>query len=279
MQPANDRMNSRRWADHGDRVWRVAATGFAFACFGLGGVLLGFTVWPVLRLTAPDARSGITRVRRTISFSMRLFIWLMSSLGLLTCEIRGRNRLAAPGQLIIANHPTLIDVVFLVSLLPEIECVVKQALWRNPFLRWPVAWAGYISNADGAQLVDACAHALESGRSLLMFPEGTRGEPGRPMLMKRGAAQVALAAGTDLLPVTITCEPLTLTKGNPWYRVPRSRPHWILSVGEPIPVRRWLDGGDSLPVAARHLTLALAQYFEHSVALQGAARRGPLPST
>jgi len=278
-QPVDDRTNARRWAGHFDRPWRIAATGFAFACFGVGAVLLGFTIWPVLRLAARDAQAGLARVRCSMNIAMRLFVWLMHSLGLLTYEVHGRDRLARRGQLIVANHPTLIDVVFLVALLPEVECVVKQALWRNPFLRWPVAWAGYISNADGPELVAACARALAAGKSLLLFPEGTRGELCQARPMKRGAAQVALAAGVDLRPVTITCEPLTLRKGTPWYRVPRSRPHWVLSVGELIAVRRWLDSGEPRPASVRHLTLALTQYFERSAELQGAAMRGRRIST
>jgi 1-acyl-sn-glycerol-3-phosphate acyltransferase len=250
-----------------NRAWRVFATGFSFACFGLGAVLLGFTVWPVLRLSTTNARTGVARVQRAVSVSMRVFVWLMKSLGLLTYEVRGLEKLAARGQFVVANHPTLIDVVFLVGLMPEVDCIVKQALWRNVFLRWPVYWAGYISNATGQGLVAACAQALREDRSLVVFPEGTRTRPGEPLALQRGAAQIALAAARDLRPVTITCDPITLFKGNSWYRVPPRRPHWVISVGETIPVAPFL-GGEPLPLAARHLTQALAEWLEVSVTQQ-----------
>jgi 1-acyl-sn-glycerol-3-phosphate acyltransferase len=251
-----------------DRAWRIFATGFSFTCFGLGALLLGFTAWPLLRLSSMNARDGVARVQRAVSASMRAFVWLMKSLGLLTYEVHGRERLALRGQFVIANHPTLIDVVFIVGFMPEVDCIVKQALWRNVFLRWPVYWAGYISNATGEGLVAACVAALARGRSLLVFPEGTRTRPGEPLAFQRGAAQIALAAAHDLRPVTITCAPITLHKGNAWYRVPAHRPHWVIAVGDPIPIADFLRAGEPPPLAARHLTQALVRWFDVSLAQQ-----------
>lgn len=239
---------------------------------------MGFTLWPLLRLSS--RRHGAARVQRAVSASMRVFVWLMKSLGLLTWEVRGLEKLRPRGQFVVANHPTLIDVVFLVGFMPEVDCIVKQALWRNVFLRWPVSWAGYISNETGEGLIAACAAALREGRSLVVFPEGTRTRPGEPLSLQRGAAQIALAAGCDFRPVTITCEPITLTKGNAWYRVPHRRPHWILTVGETLRVGDLATPGEPPPLAARHVTQALTRWFESSVSRQrGEMRRETRPES
>jgi len=260
-----------------NRVWRIFGTGLSFACFGIGAVLMGFTVWPVLRLTTTNPRRGIARVQRAVSGSMRVFLWLMKSVGVISYEVHGVEKLRERGQFVVANHPTLIDVVFLVSLMPEVDCIVKQALWRNVFLRWPVFWAGYISNASGEGLVAACAAALNQGRSLMVFPEGTRTRPGQPLTLQRGTAQIALAAPADLRPVTITCNPITLFKGNPWYRVPPRKAHFVISVGDSIPIDAFLAAGEPLPLAARHLTQALTRWFEAACAQQhGILRRETL---
>jgi 1-acyl-sn-glycerol-3-phosphate acyltransferase len=251
-----------------DRAWRVVGTGFSFACFGIGAVLLGFTLWPVLRLSSRDRRVAFARVQRAVSRSMRVFLWLMTSLRVVSYEVRGGEKLSARGQFVVANHPTLIDVVLLVALMPEVDCIVKQALWRNVFLRWPVYWAGYISNETGDGLIADCAAALAEGRSLMVFPEGTRTRPGQAMRFQRGAAQIALAAHADLRPVTITCDPISLYKGTPWFRVPARRSHWVVAVGDPIPVGRFTAGGEPHSLAARRLTQELAQWFETHVAEQ-----------
>lgn len=259
------------------KLWRIAATGLCFAAFGIGAVVLGLTVSPLLRMSSLDRGTGLRRVRLATSFAMRTAIYTMRGLGLLTFDIRHAERLRAGGQLVVANHPTLIDVVFLIGFIPGVDCIVKDSLWRNPFLRWPVACAGYLSNsgrpgAAGESLVAECAAALAAGRSLVIFPEGTRTVPGAVPELRRGAAQIALAAGVDLRPVTITCTPPTLFKNNPWYRVPERTPHWQLDVGEPIRIAGFQDGASTTARAARRLTQAIALHFGAHVAVETGAR-------
>ena len=250
------------------RGWRIAATGLCFAAFGLGALLQGFTLWPLLYLSARDRGRGHARVQRAVSASMRLFVWLMRTVGVLSYEIHGRHLLAPRGQFVIANHPSLIDVVFLVSLMPEVDCIVKEALWRNPFLRWPVHWAGYISNAaSGERLIGDCVAALRAGRSLLMFPEGTRTRPGNAHHMQRGSAQVALAAQVPVRAVVIRCTPTTLNKGDPWYNSPPTRPHWIIRVIDP-PLDLSAHAAEPTPLAARHLTQSWEKLFDSELTQQ-----------
>jgi 1-acyl-sn-glycerol-3-phosphate acyltransferase len=248
-----------------DRGSRRFGTGLSFVTFGLGGTLLSLTLFPVLRLVSPDKAVAQRRINAALRRVMGLFIWFMKSLGLLTYELHGLDRLVRPGQLIVANHPTLIDVVFMLWLTPDAGCVVKRALWRNPALRWPVIWAGYIPNSEGAELVQDCVRVFESGRSLLVFPEGTRSVPGKPLALKRGAAQIALASRADVLPVTIVCDVPFLTRGSHWYRVPPRRPHFTITVGQAIPAARYAPAGEPNPLAARHLTSMLAAHFTRGI--------------
>lgn len=244
-----------------NHAWRVCATGFVFALFGLGAVFISVTMFPLLRLSTADPRVARRRIQRGMQLTFRGFMETMRVLGILTYSVEGNARLREPGRLIVANHPTLIDVVLLGSLMPEVDCIVKRGLWRNPFLRWPVLWAGYIPNSEGEELVEECAARLRSGRSMLVFPEGTRTVPGQPMRMQRGAAHIALAADASILPVTITCDPATLFKGNPWYRVPSRRFHLTVVVGEPVASGTFRHEADPPAKSARRLTQWLLAYY------------------
>ncbi len=262
-----------------DRGWRIFGTGLSFACFGLGGVLLSLTLFPLIRLTSPDRDTTRRRIQRAMHHTFRLFVLQMTLLGVISYEVRGRERLRRGGTLVVANHPSLIDVVLLIALMPEADCIVKQALWRNPFLRWPVAWADYTPNSDSAeQLVETAAAKLRAGRSLIIFPEGTRSRPGQPLTMQRGAARIALAAGTEVLPVTITCEPRMLGKGEPWYRVPPRPGHWRMVVGEPMHAAEYAPAGVPEPLAARRLTQHFVEYFTRSVTAVTPAAAGAGPA-
>ena len=253
-----------------DRGWRVVGTGLSFALFGLGGVVISLTIFPVIRLVSWNPAVARRRIQGAMRQTFRLFAWFMSKgVGVVSYEFRGCERLAAPGRLIVANHPSLIDVVLIISQMPAVDCIVKQALWRNPFLRWPVRWAGYIPNTTPEQLVEDCSRALRDGRSLLVFPEGTRTIPGQPLNFRRGAAQIAVAARCEVLPITITQTIPTLTKHEKWYQVPHRCSHWVISVDEPIRIAPFLQGPP--PVAARRLTQHLLDYYAARLGTRAAA--------
>jgi len=249
-----------------NHAWRVLGTGLSFAAFGLGGLLLGGLLLPVLLWVDRDPARRRARARRLVQASFATHVALMCRLGLMTYEIRGAERLRRNGLLILANHPTLIDVVLLIAQLPNADCVVKQAVASNPFMRGPVRAAGYVSNDDGAGLIDDCIAAVHAGGTLVIFPEGTRTVPGQPLRLQRGAANIAVRGRLDITPVRITCTPPTLTKGQKWYRVPSRRFHVQLEVGEDLPIAPFLNESGDAPrgdaVAARRLTDHLAHYFD-----------------
>lgn len=254
-----------------DYAWRVLATGISFALFGVVALVAGLTLFPAVCLTARDRATARRRAQGLTHRWFRLFSRFMALLGAIQYEIRGEERLHVPGRLIVANHPSLIDVVLLLGYLPEVDCIIKKAIFDNPFMKWPARWSGYISQASPEQLIEDCSVSLRNRRSLLVFPEGTRSVPGQPIRMAHGAARMALEGRCTILPVAIHCTPPHLFKHQPWYRVPVQRPHYVLEVGEPYPADRFLAESGGVPsVAARRLTRHWEQYF--------AARTGAQPA-
>lgn len=241
--------------------WRVFATGFSFLTFGLGGLFLWLLVFPLLSLLVRDRAARGRAARRIIRRSFSAFIELMRRMGVLTYEVHGVERLQRQGLLILANHPTLIDVVFLVSLVPDADCVVKSRLARNPFTRGPIGATGYICNDSGSGLVDDCIASVRSGRNLIIFPEGTRTPRTGPASLQRGAANIAVRGVLNITPVAIRCTPPTLSKGEKWYRIPSRRFHMSLEIRDDLPVTPYLVG-TSEALAARKLTEFLTDYFD-----------------
>jgi 1-acyl-sn-glycerol-3-phosphate acyltransferase len=255
--------------------WRVVATGFVFVVFGVGAIVISVTMFPLLRLSTWKADVARQRIQRGMQITFKVYMEIMRGLGICTYHIEGVERLRQPGRLIVANHPTLIDVVLLGSLLPSVDCIVKRGLWRNPFLRWPVSWAGYIPNSEGEELVERCTAALRRGNSLLVFPEGTRTVPGKPMKLHRGSAHIALAADVQILPVTISCDPPTLFRGNPWYRVPARAFNMRVTVGQPVAASEFRVAGEAPSKSARRLNQWLLEYYESRPAPQAGVETRP----
>ena len=253
-------------AKHRDAYyWRLVATAASFALFGLGGLCLRLVIFPLLGCLKGTPEAHQRRARATISRLFWLFIRFMARCGVLTYEVQGAEKLGRPGQMIIANHPSLIDVVFLIGLVRGANCVVKQSLWQNTFTRGPVRKAGYISNDGGMDMLDAAGQALKDGQTLIIFPEGTRTQPGQAPAFHRGGAAIALRGARILTPVTIKVSPTTLTKAEPWYRIPQRRVHFSFRVGADIDPQTFAAQGPA-PQASRKLNDHLHQLFSKELA-------------
>lgn len=244
-----------------NRGWRWLATAFSFAVFGAGGLTLRVIVFPLLHLLVRDFARRVTLSRAVVRIAFRMYIDLMRGLGVLRYEIRGLEKLDRSGLLILANHPTLIDTVFLMAFVRQADCIVKADLWNNPFTRGPVRAANYVANSSGAGLVEDCVASLESGNNLIIFPEGTRTGRDGVIAMKRGAANIAVRGARDITPVRISCVPATLGKQDKWWQVPPRRVQFRIEVGDDLPISGFIGGGTSEVLAARRLTDYLQQYF------------------
>jgi 1-acyl-sn-glycerol-3-phosphate acyltransferase len=250
------------WLRHAGYAWRLLATGLAFAGMGLGGIVLAFVVIPAALLPMRDPAARGRRAQAVIRASFRAYIATLDRLGVIRLEVVGGARLAAcRGNLVIANHPTLLDVVLVMGLVPNAQCVVKHQLWRNPFLGPIVRVAGYIRNdLDAAGFVESCRRALAAGSNLIIFPEGTRSIPGGPMHFQRGFAHIATMTGASLQLIAITCTPVTLVKGQPWYAIPERRPTFRVEVADRIEAAPFLALG-SRALGARKLVSHLEAYY------------------
>jgi 1-acyl-sn-glycerol-3-phosphate acyltransferase len=216
-------------------LWRLFATVLSFTVFGFGGLIMGLLLFPLLFVFTRDRERRTLRARRLIGRAFGGFWGMMNVLGILDYEIQGRSRIEdGHNRLIVANHPTLIDVVILISLFPLANCVIKEAVSQNIFMRSVVRAAEYLSNSEPEQLLESCVTYLKSGGSLMLFPEGTRTTQGQNIDFKPGAATVAARAGVEVLPVAIKCDPLFLSKEHLWHHVPQRRPVFKINILEPI---------------------------------------------
>ncbi len=240
--------------------WRLIATGFSFFAFGVGGIILRLLVFPVINAWPVKDNKKNQRGQLSVHYSFYVFIGLMHRLGVMTYEIEGLEKLNRPGQLILANHPTLIDIVFLISRIPAANCIVKESLWQNPFIKGAVTNAGYISNGDSEKMISECVAYLKTGGTLVIFPESTRTVPYQPYKFQRGAAHIALQANVTVTPVIISCNPSTLTKQEKWYQIPDRRFHLSMRVGDDMVLDSFLKI-EPKTIAVRRFNQYLQGYF------------------
>ena len=237
-----------------------------YIVFGVGGLLSSLTILPVLRYWPGNTNTRIKRVQKAVHIMFRGVVKMLTAADVVKVDVCCIQQLRhAEGMVVVANHPTLIDVVVLISLMPNAGCIVKQGLWRNPFLRGVVSAAGYIPNRGADLLLADCHEVLQRGTNLIIFPEGTRTVKGNVINeFARGAANIAIRTSANVLPVLLKVRHAGLTKQDPWYLIPRQAIQIQVQTGEQINAN---PSGDIATHAkqARLLTRDLECYYRQQL--------------
>jgi len=253
-----------------DYGWRWFATGASMVGFGLSGLLFSLVLFP-LGLLWPHRATRTRAVTGLIHLFFSILMGTLQRLGVMRLEVRGRDLLArSKPVIVIANHPTWLDVVVLLSLMPSACCVVKNAHWRNPCFWGIVRAAQYISNAEPTELVAAGVERLAAGYSLIIFPEGTRSKAdGALHPFSRGFAYLALTGDKAVLPVLIECTPLVFGKHQQWFHIPDQPFRMRVAVLDEVRADTWVDAEMPGPIAARALTQAMQLHISKQLSEHG----------
>jgi 1-acyl-sn-glycerol-3-phosphate acyltransferase len=152
-----------------------------------------------------------------VSRAFRCFTRFMCFVGIVSLDVDNRDayrRLSS--KIVVANHPSLLDVVMLISLIPNADCIVRDSLKRNVVAG--VILRLYILNSlDLKELAAVCEESLDQGNCIIIFPEGTRTPRSGEMRLKKGAARLSLLSGRGIVPVHIGgTDKWGLGKHDPW---------------------------------------------------------------
>ena len=182
--------------------------------------------------------------------------------GVMAIKVENKNLLKnLKGTLIIANHPSFLDIVVLMSILPKADCIVKSSLWHNPIIGCMVRASQYIISDNPHQLVDTCIERLNAGNNVVIFPEGTRSNPESLKDFKRGFATIAINSECSLVPVFLQCTPPALTKKCKWYSIPAKRFIFSVNIFPPINTKALTKENTDAFLASKELATQIEAFF------------------
>lgn len=249
------------------KYWRINATFICFSTFGIGGFTLPIVIRPLLWVFIRDEAKRHRLGKTCVHYGFRAFVEMMQFLGVIKYRINGLDQLSSSGHLVLANHPTLIDVVMLIAFIKNADCVVKGSLLKNPATHGPIAMAGYIANDSPTEVIEQAASSLKRGNNVIIFPEGTRTTANEALKLKRGAANIALSSDADITPVIIQCTPPALSKEHNWYDAANTRVAITIDVKQTLNIDEFVQG-ERTPHSSRQLTRYLEWYFSEELALK-----------
>ncbi|HEX9051259.1 MAG TPA: lysophospholipid acyltransferase family protein [Anaeromyxobacter sp.] len=259
------------------RAQRILLTGSAFLFFFLGGTVLSYVLLPLAWHRGGGPREErARRCRGVLARAWRIFHWYMQAAGLLRYDPRSvRLQLPDGPFVMVANHPTLVDVTAIVSACPQAVSIAKSAMFRSPLVGRLLRYCDHIDAGDGSPfsgvaVAERALALLASGTPILVFPEGTRSPERGLGEFRHGPFEIAARAGVPVVPLFLTCDPPTLMRGRPWYEVPERMA--TLTVIQ-LPTLRPPHG------PARDLASALRSVYLERLARAGPDGRQASPST
>lgn len=238
---------------------RFLSTAIGFLFWGVAGTLLQLVLYPYARHHQTNSLQTQLKVRRFVGRIWYYFIRYLSFGGVLEVSYKGFEKLGRPGQLILPNHPSLLDVVLILGQCPSLNCIVKKDLLNNPTMRNQILACGFLPNTESVELLEQSDEVLKE-QALLLFAEGTRTGWDGVVKFHRGAVSIGLRSAQVITPVVIQMQPPNFKKGQPWYKIPLQKPAYRFIVGDDINPQDWLNK-HPLPIAARRLNDHLQQYF------------------
>lgn len=152
-------------------------------------------------------------------------------------EVHGADHMeVGRSYVVMSNHVSYVDIVALFLALPIIPgFLAKRELTRIPFLAQALRSGGHVvidrGQTTAVQTIQNAAQQVRGGKTVLIFPEGTRGDSGTVGTFKKGGFYLAKASGVPILPVGLRGTREIFPKGSLLVRPGKIEVH----IGPPLP--------------------------------------------
>ena len=235
--------------------WRYVKQVFCVVSF----FAIGLMVSPLCALLSQCFGSRVPSSfgQRLIRGLFKGWLWCSCRIGVFNIHFPEAEKLRdLRGTVLAPNHPSLIDAVILLSIIPRTVCIMRANLIESPFLGGAARLAGFVPNDKGPALIRQGMEKLEAGENLLIFPEGTRTGAQAINPFKNGFALIAKKTGARIQTVFIEREGRYLSKGVSLFAPCQIPIRFRLHLGQVIHA----GSGES----AQQLSARLERYFrEH----------------
>ena len=185
--------------------------------------------------------------------------WLRVTVGI-THRVVGAENLPAGPAILASKHQSSWETMAFTLLFDDIAIVLKRELLLIPIVGWAMARAGNIAVARGEGsaalrgMLKQAKAAIADGRSIVIFPEGTRVAPGDQRPYQVGTAALYRQLGVPVVPIALNSG--LFWGRRKWVKRPGTITLEILPPIEPgLPRGAFLETlRERIDAATRHLT-------------------------
>lgn len=136
-------------------------------------------------------------------------IWLVKHVLGIPYRLLGAENIPAGAAVVLAKHQSAWETLMLQEVFKDTVFVWRKEIKNLPFFGWALATTPMIetdrsvTRASLKRLVEQGRDRLDKGYTVIIFPEGTRSEPGAQSRYKAGGAHLAVETGRPVIPVAL----------------------------------------------------------------------------
>jgi len=136
-------------------------------------------------------------------------IWLVKHVLGIPYRLLGAENIPADACVVLCKHQSAWETLMLQEVFKDTVFVWKKEIKYLPFFGWALAVTPMIetdrsvSKSTLKRLVEQGRDRLANGYTVIIFPEGTRSQPGSKNRYKAGGALLAVETGTPVVPVAL----------------------------------------------------------------------------
>lgn len=180
---------------------------FCVVVFGFGSLFLNWFVFPVLNLLCKNKIKKIKIASCIIQKNWYFMLNLMILMQVIDVRTKDIDKLKnIKNSIIVSSHPSYLDVLILIALIPKMTCFSAERFKTNFFMKNIVNTLFITKGNTLDKMVSNTKQMLDCGLSVLIFPSGIRHGAKECPKLRKGAAFIALKTGKNIIPVRLTSD-------------------------------------------------------------------------
>lgn len=225
---------------------------FLFAFFGTCAPIIRYLIFPFQKSKQENYR--------TLQKSWQFFVWLIKKFKIINIKINNIKKIQnIRNSIIISTHPSFIDIVILMSIIPNSTCFVAKKLVKNPFFKGMVELLFILETDDINDWLEKCNKKLDEGLNLIIFPMGTRHWGDERPKIKRGTALIAQKTCKNIVALDIKTNTKFLYVNQPIYDAGEKPVEYLIDYLEEINTKEYLDKFEDEVTFKTQLTKKITQ--------------------
>ena len=184
-----------------NKFFRSAIVLFFLVIFGIGSCFLNFILFPIAKFFVKE-ENRLMFYSATIRLCWKFFTHLLIFSRLIKLDIKNKNEIEQiQNKIIVATHPSFIDIIILISLIPKTTCIAKESLAKHPIMKNILNTIFITSESNLEEFQKQTKQMLDEGFNVIIFPSGIRHRKNEFPKIKKGAALIAINSKKNIVPL------------------------------------------------------------------------------